>query len=171
MMCAHTHTQGTYGENVCFYPVPPVPACASDGRLFQLLVVPYERKMTAWNTKFGNRCLDLKPTRCPTLVTSVAQLQARERTRSEKLTQRLIAVVGLFSTQGQKIGRANSKFTRRSCWHLLEIAHLEKRLHTLMETKEITGCQTLCTQLQKKTTATKLAMEHKKEARKFTTQN
>ena len=29
MMCAHTHTQGTYGENVCFYPVPPVPSCAS----------------------------------------------------------------------------------------------------------------------------------------------
>lgn len=154
-----------------FIPCIPCQVVPATAGLFRLLVVPYDRKMAAWNTKFGNRCLDLKPTRCPTSVTSVAQLQAKERTRSEKLTQRLIAVVALFSTQGQKIGRANSKFTKRSCWHSLEIAHLEKRLHTLMETKEITGCQTLFTQLQKKTTAIKLVTEHKKEARKFTTQN
>ena len=126
---AHTHTQCKFPLKCHFFRCQPVPAVFIPDAINLLLVVPYGCKMNAWNMKFGNHCLALRLTRCPTLAMFAGFRLAREPGRCGKLIQLLIEAVGLFSTQGLKIKRDNSKFTKRSCWHLLVNAHQALRLH------------------------------------------
>lgn len=98
--------------------------------------------MSAWNMKFGNHCPALRLMRCPTLAMFAGSRLAKEQGQCEKLTQRLIVVVGLFLMQGLKIERVNLKFTKRSCLHLLVNAHPDAKLLTLMVIKKTTNFQT-----------------------------